>query len=139
MRQLEDSQLATVLGEGGNSMATVVWHVSGNLASRFTDFLTSDGEKPWRDRQSEFATRSVSKTELLQKWESGWKVLWSALGSLNDDHALHEVAIRGEKLSVQQALHRSLAHTAYHVGQMVLIARSLRGAGWEWLSSPPQR
>ncbi len=138
IHQLDDAQLS----EGGaevNSIATLVWHISGNLTSRFTDFLTSDGEKPWRDRESEFLPRRADKQEVLTKWEEGWTVLFGALEELDDDDLARSVTIRGSALSVPEALHRSLAHVAYHVGQIVFMAKAMRGGEWEYLSIPPER
>lgn len=135
--QLEDAQLVEAVPGSPNSVAVVVWHVSGNLRSRFTDFLTSDGEKPWRDRESEFESRPVSRAELLEKWEDGWRALHAALATLADVDLARSVSIRGVPLGVDAALQRSLAHTSYHVGQLVLLARILRGADWAFLSIPP--
>ena len=136
MDQLADSQLAQATGPG-NSIVTIVWHVAGNLRSRFTDFLTSDGEKPWRDRDSEFLARAVPRKELQAKWEDGWRVLFAAVGNLTDEDLGRTVTIRGEPHTVAQALHRSLAHASYHVGQIVFVAKALRGADWRYLSIPP--
>jgi uncharacterized damage-inducible protein DinB len=135
--QLDDAQLTAQPPGGGNSIATICWHVSGNLRSRFTDFLTSDGEKPWRKRDEEFEARNVTKEELLAKWQQGWDVLLDALAGLTDAHLHQDVAIRGQKLTVTEALVRSLAHTASHVGQIVYAAKMLRGADWTYLSIPP--
>ena len=135
--QLRDEELADSGAEKGNSAATMVWHISGNLKSRFTDFLTSDGEKPWRDRESEFLPRLVARDELMRKWSEGWSVLFASLGSLTDADLTKTVVIRGQTLSVVEALHRSLAHAAYHVGQIVYLAKSLRGREWESLSIAP--
>ena len=121
---------------GVNSVAIIVKHLGGNLASRWTDFLTTDGEKPWRDRESEFGTRSVTRAELLAKWEEGWRVLFATLSTLDDDALVRSIAIRGEPHTVLQALHRSLAHAAYHVGQIVLLSKSFRGDGWKSLTIP---
>ena len=137
MQQLEEEQLGRATPPAGNSIATIVWHISGNLESRFTDFLTSDGEKPWRQREEEFATRTVMRDELMVKWQRGWAVLEETLTGLTDDHLLQEVTIRGRGLAVHEALHRSLAHVAYHVGQIVHISKTLRGAHWRYLSIPP--
>jgi hypothetical protein len=134
--QASDEDLSRPGPGGGNSLAVVVWHIAGNLKSRFTEFLTSDGEKPWRNRDSEFLERTVSRRELLEKWEDGWSVLFAALAGLKDDDLPREVAIRGVALTVSQALHRSLAHTAYHVGQIVYLAKGLRGGEWRSLSIP---
>jgi hypothetical protein len=137
--QVTEAQLAAPLGEGGNSIAVIVWHVSGNLRSRFTDFLASDGEKPWRDRDSEFDDRGPSREELLRKWEEGWAVLFATLASLSDADLGRTISIREERMAVHEALHRSLAHTASHVGQIVLAAKALRGADWETLTIPRRR
>jgi hypothetical protein len=134
--QLADDQLALVPAAEGNSVAILVWHVSGNLKSRFTDFLTTDGEKPWRARDSEFEERQVSQEELRQKWDEGWTVLLETLARLSDADLGKRIAIRGESLAVHEALHRSLAHTASHVGQIVLLAKSLRGSEWRTLTIP---
>ena len=136
INQLADSQLAQVAGTG-NSIVTIVWHLAGNLKSRFTDFLTADGEKPWRDRDSEFLVREVSRKEIQAKWEDGWRVLFAALTDLSDVDLGRTVTIRGEPHTVAQALHRSLAHASYHVGQIVYEAKALRGADWRYLSIPP--
>jgi uncharacterized damage-inducible protein DinB len=124
-------------GEGaGNSIATICWHISGNLKSRFTDFLSSDGEKPWRHREEEFDSRRASRPDLLAKWNEGWDVLINTLESLSDEQLGNTVRIRAQNLTVAEALHRSLAHISYHVGQIVYIAKSLRGAEWTSLSIP---
>jgi uncharacterized damage-inducible protein DinB len=135
--QLSDDALCTAGPNDGNSIAVIYWHVSGNLKSRFTDFLTSDGEKPWRNREEEFAGRSVTRAELLQKWEQGWEVLLGALAALTDEHLQHTVTIRGQPMSVHEALHRSLAHVTYHVGQIVYLAKSFKGKDWTYLTIPP--
>jgi uncharacterized damage-inducible protein DinB len=135
--QLTDEQLFQVSCSGGNSIATLVWHISGNLVSRFTDFLESDGEKPWRDRDAEFLHRTVPRAEFREKWEKGWTVLFRSLVDLDDERLHAVVKIRGVPLSVHEALQRSLAHTSYHVGQIVLLAKAFRGDEWRHLSIPP--
>ena len=134
--QVTDAELVEVPAPDGNSIAILVWHLSGNLKSRFTEFLTADGEKPWRDRESEFVVRSISRADLQAKWEEGWAVLLAALSGLDDEALGRRVVIRGEELSVLEALHRSLGHASYHVGQVVLLARSFRGATWRSLTIP---
>jgi hypothetical protein len=134
--QVEEARLSAAPSTEGNSIATICWHVAGNLKSRFTDFLTSDGEKPWRNREEEFDARSVSRTALLAKWDDGWSALFAALDGLSDDLLGREVRIRGQALSVLEALHRSLAHTSYHVGQIVFLAKENAGANWRSLSIP---
>jgi hypothetical protein len=137
MAQLDDADLSRPGPNGGNSLAVLVWHLAGNLASRFTDFLTTDGEKPWRHREEEFLPRTVTREELLQKWEVGWTVLFGALAAVTDAHLSQEVMIRGRPLQVHEALHRSLAHASYHVGQIVYLAKAFRGSQWAFLSIPP--
>jgi uncharacterized damage-inducible protein DinB len=137
MAQLEDENLAAPGLNGGNSIATICWHMSGNLASRFTDFLSSDGEKPWRRREEEFYARDVTRVELLAKWAQGWDVLFQALAALSDSDLGRTVTIRQQPLRVDEALHRSLAHTSYHVGQIVYLAKAMRGKDWRYLSIPP--
>ena len=137
LAQVKDEELA--IGDphaGANSAAILVWHIGGNLRSRFTDFLTSDGEKPWRQRDEEFTARSVARDELLAKWNGGWDALLGALSELTDDHLQHTVTIRGQSFAVHDALHRALAHVCYHVGQLVFLAKSFRGEQWTNLSIP---
>ena len=135
--QLDAAALTAAPPGGGNSIATICWHVSGNLRSRFTDFLTSDGEKPWRKRDEEFEPRAVTRDELRQKWDAGWSVLLAALDALVDDDLGRTVTIRRQALTVQDALLRSLAHVSYHVGQIVYAAKAARGSEWNYLSIPP--
>ena len=137
LAQLTGEQLNVRAGPEANSVAMIVWHMSGNLASRFTDFLTTDGEKAWRQREEEFAARMVSKPDCIAKWDAGWKVLFDTLATLTDADLGTTVHIRKQPLTVQDALLRSLAHASYHVGQIVYIAKAARGAGWNYLSIPP--
>ena len=134
--QVTDAELVEIPSLEGNSIAMLVSHLSGNLKSRFTDFLTSDGEKPWRDRESEFVARTVTRADLQAKWEEGWAILFRTLSELDDAALACRVTIRGAELSVLEALHRSLAHASYHVGQVVLVAKSFRGESWRSLSIP---
>ena len=136
VRQVQDEELSRPGPNGGSSLAIVCWHIAGNLRSRFTDFLTTDGEKPWRNREEEFDDRAVSRAEFLAKWEDGWGVLLAALEALTDDNLRDTVTIRGQSLKVHEALHRSMAHVAYHVGQMVYLAKAFRGDQWTSLSIP---
>ena len=134
--QLSDEELALVASAGGNSIIAIVWHLAGNLESRFTDFRTSDGEKPWRDRDEEFALRTVTGADVRETWERGWRALMDALSGLADTDLLASVTIRRQQLRIDQALQRSLAHTAYHVGQIVFLAKQIRSGGWKCLSIP---
>lgn len=137
LQQVPDEALSEPGPMGGNSLAVICWHLAGNLKSRFTDFLTSDGEKPWRNREEEFSARSVPRTELVAKWSDGWQVLLDALAQLTDDDLSRTVRIRGQALTVHEALHRSLAHASYHVGQIVYLAHAISGPEWRYLSIPP--
>jgi hypothetical protein len=137
LRQLHDDELAKPGPGHGNSIAVIVRHVAGNFKSRFTDFLTSDGEKPWRDRDSEFVERVVTRDELLAEWNGGWATLFAALTPLTDHDLSQIVTIRGEKFRIYEALHRLLAHTSYHVGQIVYLAKSFRAGEWDYLTIPP--
>jgi len=134
--QLDEAELSAGGSTSANSVAMICWHISGNLRSRFTEFLTSDGEKPWRHRDEEFEDRSVTREALLEKWNAGWDVLLRTLDSLSDEHLQSAVAIRGQTLTVHEALSRSLAHLSYHVGQIVYVAKALRGDSWKCQSIP---
>ena len=133
--QVTDDELAAAPG-GGNSIEMMVRHVAGNLQSRFTDFRTSDGEKPWRNRDEEFEPVALNRGELLAAWEAGWKALFGAVSTLSDGDLAETVTIRRQPLRIDEALHRSLAHAAYHVGQIVFLAKAMRGDGWRCLSIP---
>jgi uncharacterized damage-inducible protein DinB len=135
--QVEDSDLSMRDSGTDNSIAIICWHISGNLESRFTDCLTSDGEKPWRNREEEFQPRTASRAELLAKWNRGWEVVLQSLSDLKDEDLQGTVTIRRQSLQINEALHRSLAHLAYHVGQIVYIGKLLRGKNWRYLSIPP--
>ena len=134
--QVADADLTRATSETGNSIAVICQHVSGNLKSRFTHFLTSDGEKPWRNRDAEFEPRVLDRQELLDVWADGWQVLLGALDGLTDLDLERIVTIRQQPLSVIEALHRALAHVSYHAGQIVYAARDFRGAEWTSLSIP---
>jgi len=135
--QVPDADLGRRSEGNGNSMVTLVQHISGNFRSRFTDFLTSDGEKPWRDRETEFVPRTLSRQEMRSAWDEGWTVLLSALAALSDEDLGKQVLIRGQPLAVRDALTRSLSHLSYHVGQMVMLGRNIQGDRWRFLTIPP--
>lgn len=135
--QLRDDELCANDGAAANSVAVIVWHLAGNFASRFTDFLATDGEKPWRQRDEEFDARTVPRAELVAKWEHGWRVLFEALEALTDADLATTVTIRSQPLKVYEALLRSLSHASYHVGQIVHIAKLHRGDEWNYLSIAP--
>jgi len=134
MDQVSDEQLAATLDYEGNSIATIVKHMAGNMRSRWSDFLTTDGEKPERNRVSEFEEPPATRADLLLVWEAGWSCLFSALQPLSDADLTRTVTIRGEKHSVMQAINRQLAHYPHHVGQIVLLAKHFAGDRWQTLS-----
>lgn len=145
LKELADAAIAQVpreeldrrLGEETNSVAVLMKHLAGNLRSRWTDFLTSDGEKPDRDRDGEFEIVPEDTPEELEaRWEHGWTCLFDALSALEPADLERAVRIRGEELSVLQAIVRQLVHYGYHVGQIVLLARHAAGASWKTLSIP---
>jgi uncharacterized damage-inducible protein DinB len=134
--QVTDEQLTIVLDPEMNSIAQIVKHMAGNMRSRWTDFLTTDGEKPNRQRETEFADPPASRAGVLALWEAGWRQVFAALEPLSDDDLARVVPIRGERHSVMQAINRQMTHYAYHVGQIVLLAKHFRGANWRSLSIP---
>ena len=134
--QVPDSALNEIPLEDGNSIAMIVRHLSGNLQSRFTDFLTSDGEKSWRNREQEFLEGPFERKHVVAGWQASWSILSEVLQSLTVDDLQREVSIRGIALTVEEALNRSLAHIAYHAGQIVLLARMYRSGEWKWLTIP---
>jgi hypothetical protein len=136
MRQLDDADLHRADTNADNSIAVIVRHLAGNFVSRFTDFLTTDGEKPWRHRDAEFEEPGGSRADLLAVWDHGWEVLAGALGGLSDADLELRITIRGQPWRVDEALLRSLAHASYHVGQIVYVAKTLRGDAWVSLSIP---
>src|SRR5215470_5453128 len=134
--QVPDDRLHVALDANTNSIAVIMKHVAGNLTSRWTDFLTTDGEKPWRNRDDEFVDTFASRAELLECWERGWVCLLTTIRSLTPDDLGRTVTIRGEPHSVPLALERSLGHTCYHVGQIVQVARIQAGEKWTTLTIP---
>lgn len=136
MAQVTDEQLTAVLDSEANSIAVIVKHMAGNMRSRWTDFLTSDGEKPNRDRDSEFTDPPATRAALLADWEAGWRCLFAALEPLSAQDLQRTVTIRGENHSVMQAINRQVAHYAYHCGQIVLLAKHSKGEEWKTLSVP---
>lgn len=134
IRQAPDNGFNKPLGERNNSIPVIVRHISGNLTSRFTDFLTSDGEKPWRNRDGEFENVELDRAGILKSWNDGWAVLINTLESLTDEDMEKTVTLYGKELSVIAAILQALTHFSYHVGQIVTIARSLTGDDWQTLS-----
>jgi hypothetical protein len=136
MEQVSEEALYTILDSESNSIAIIVKHVGGNLRSRWTDFLTSDGEKPDRDRDSEFETPPSTRGELIAFWDSGWQRLLGSLESLTDEDLSRTIRIRGEAHSVMQAINRSITHIAYHVGQITCLAKHMAASNWKSLTVP---
>jgi len=137
--QLRDEDFFLQLDDEANSIAILIKHLAGNMRSRFLDFLTSDGEKPDRNRDQEFVVElepRPSRAELKRWWEAGWKYVFDAITPLQPEDLARVVTIRGEPHTVLQAIHRQVAHYAYHVGQIVLLAKHIRGADWKSLSVP---
>jgi hypothetical protein len=139
MAQVTDEQLVQVLDREMNSIALIVKHMAGNMRSRWTDFLTTDGEKPDRNRDSEFIDPPADRAAVMAMWEEGWRCVFSALEPLTDADLQRTVTIRGEAHSVMQAINRQIAHYAYHCGQIVLLAKHFRGDQWQSLSIPRNR
>jgi len=136
MRQVTDDQLVAALDEEMNSIAIIVKHLAGNMLSRFTGFPASDGEKPSRDRDSEFVDAPRSREDILRMWEQGWSCVFTALEPLSETDLAGTTTVRGERHSVMQAINRQLAHYAYHCGQIVFLAKHLQHKGWNSLSIP---
>lgn len=137
--QLEPEQLFVAVNEDTNSIATIVKHISGNMLSRWTDFLTTDGEKEWRNRDSEFEESMNSKEEMLAVWEKGWNCFFDALNSLEPNQLDTIIYIRNEGHTVIEALNRQLAHYPYHIGQIVFYAKMLKKTEWNSLSIPKNK
>jgi hypothetical protein len=137
LAQVRDEGLFAALDPESNSLAVLIQHMAGNLRSRWTDFLRSDGEKPDRDRDSEFeVSGETTRAQLLDRWEEGWRCLFQALAALHEEDLALTVLIRAEPHSVVKAINRQLTHYAYHVGQIVFLSKHLASAGWRNLSVP---
>lgn len=137
MAQIDDEQFFRVLDPESNSVALIVKHISGNQKSRFTDFLNSDGEKPWRNRDTEFlSAEQDTRQALMKRWEENWKLTLDTVKSLKPEDLARTVTVRGEEYSALVAVHRQVAHYAYHVGQIVFLCKHLCSTGWKSLSIP---
>lgn len=134
--QLEESDLFWQYNPASNSIAIIVKHLWGNMLSRWTDFLTTDGEKDWRQREAEFEPDINNREELMEKWEAGWNCLFTALDSIHVDNFNTTIYIRNMGHTVTEAVNRQLAHYAYHIGQIVYIGRMIKGEKWQSLSIP---
>ena len=133
---LSEEELNWQCDKESNSIAILMRHITGNLASRFTNFLTEDGEKPWRDRDSEFAIGYYNRHELITNWDKAWTVLFDVLDSLTDENITAVVKIRNQDHTVGEALYRQLAHYPYHIGQIVFIGKLIKKSAWQSLSIP---
>jgi hypothetical protein len=139
LEQVSDEQLSIALDAEANSIAVIMQHVAGNLRSRFRDFLTADGEKPDRNRDAEFEPQGASRAELRARWDEAWRITIGSLDALTPDDLSRTIRIRGEAFAVVEALNRSVTHTAYHVGQIVFLAKHFAGSNWRSLSIPKGR
>jgi uncharacterized damage-inducible protein DinB len=138
--QISDEELFLTLDEESNSIAVIIQHMSGNMLSRWRDFLTSDREKPDRNRDMEFVlTKGTSREQLLARWEKGWSCVFEAVEALQPEDLERRVLIRGEQYSVIEAINRQMTHYAYHTGQIVFLAKHIRSADWKYLSIPRDR
>ncbi len=137
--QLNDEQLFWQPNSESNSIAVIVKHLSGNMISHWTNFLIEDGEKPWRNRDTEFINDLKSRDEMLEVWEKGWAVLLEALDQINENNIQQTVFIRGEKHTVLDAVLRQLAHYPYHIGQIIYAAKILKNEDWQNLSIPKSK
>jgi hypothetical protein len=140
IEQVSDEEYFRAIDEEANSIAVIVKHLGGNLRSRWSDFLTSDGEKPFRNRDAEFVNFETDTRENLNEiWETGWKTLFDTLESLSAEDLGKTVSIRGEEFTVLKAMNRALAHAAYHIGQIALLAKHFRSGDWQTLSIPKNK
>jgi hypothetical protein len=139
MEQLEPNQLFASINEDTNSIATIIKHISGNMLSRWTDFLTTDGEKEWRNRDSEFEDSIKTIEEVLEIWNKGWECFLNALNSLKSNQLSDIIYIRNEGHTVIEAINRQLAHYPYHIGQIVFYAKMLKKEDWTSLSIPKNK
>jgi hypothetical protein len=134
--QINDEDIHWQFNEVSNSIAITVKHMVGNMLSRFSNFLTEDGEKPWRHRDAEFKDPYKNKAEMLDRWENGWQCVFNALEPLSESQMQETVLIRNEEHTIIEAVNRQLMHYAYHIGQLVYIARMIKGIDWQSLSIP---
>lgn len=137
--QLEEKDFHFQPNEASNSIAVIIQHLKGNMLSRWTHFLSEDGEKPWRDRDTEFEFHDYSRLQLMDLWNEGWDCFLNSIQSLGEDDLMKTIYIRKEPLSVMDAINRQLAHYPYHIGQIVYIGRLLRDSEWKNLSIPKSR
>jgi hypothetical protein len=138
--QINDEEFLRIVVDESNSVATIVKHINGNLRSRWTDFLTTDGEKPDRHRDTEFETESIDTREnLMKRWDACWKILFDTLNSLKESDLTKVITIRGQDHKVVEAINRQLTHYGYHIGQIVFLAKFFASSNWQTLSIPRRR
>ncbi|MBD0331631.1 MAG: DUF1572 family protein [Chitinophagaceae bacterium] len=137
--QLQENDFHFQPNESSNSIAIIIQHMHGNMLSRWTNFLSEDGEKPWRKRDEEFEEQSLSKEQLLELWNQGWQLLFDVLKSLTASDLLKNVTIRNQSMTAIDAINRQFAHYSYHVGQIVYIGKWIRSEKWQTLSIPKKR
>jgi hypothetical protein len=136
IEQLTERELFWSPNEESNSIAIIIKHMSGNMVSRWTDFFTSDGEKPYRNRDDEFVEDSKTKEQVMELWELGWNTFFTALKDIDEEHLLKTITIRNEPHSVIEAIERQMYHYSYHVGQIIYIAKNLKSSDWKTLTIP---
>lgn len=139
LEQLTESELFWAPNEESNSVAIIVKHMSGNMVSRWTDFLTTDGEKPYRNRDDEFAGDIQTKEQMMELWEFGWDIFFNALKSIEDEQLLKIITIRNEPHSVMEAIERQMYHYSYHIGQIIYVAKILKSGDWKALTIPRKK
>jgi hypothetical protein len=137
--QLNEADFHYAPNQESNSIAIIIQHLSGNMLSRWTNFLTEDGEKQWRQRDDEFELHDQSAKQLLEIWEKGWSCMFQALNSLEEDDLIKPISIRNESMPAIDAINRQLAHYPYHIGQIIYIGKSIKNEGWKNLSVPRKR
>lgn len=139
LEQLTESELFWAPNEESNSVAIIVKHMSGNMVSRWTDFLTTDGEKPNRNRDDEFVGDIQTKEQMMELWQFGWNTFFNALNSIEDEHLLKIITIRNEPHSVMEAIERQMYHYSYHIGQIIYVAKILKSGDWKTLTIPRKK
>lgn len=139
MEQLEPQQLFYTVNDDSNSIAVIVKHLHGNMMSRWTDFLTTDGEKDWRNRDDEFEQPITNKESLMQLWEEGWSCFFNTINSLTPENLTDIIYIRNEGHTVMEAINRQLSHYPYHIGQIVFFAKQIKNTPWDSLTIPKNK
>ena len=135
--QMSDEQLFKQVAPGFNSVAAIMKHIGGNVKSRWTDWRTTDGEKPWRNRETEFDVEGLTRADVQKIWDEAWETIFSELAGMSEEDLALTLTIRGEPHSVPEAINRQLLHAGYHTGQIVWLARLMVGEGWDWITVKP--